>query len=136
MRRLVLAVVCVGHLGKEHARILSALPEIELVGVVDTNLAQASVVAERCGTRAFNDYRPLLDEVDGAVVVVPTTSHYDVASEFLRHSVPLLVDHPLAATSQDASELLKLAATHGVALHVVHIDRFTLALEDLRRRRR
>jgi predicted dehydrogenase len=41
MTRLPVAVVGVGHLGKEHARILAGLPEVELVGVVDPNLTAA-----------------------------------------------------------------------------------------------
>ena len=46
MTRLRLAVVGVGHLGKEHARILSNQPDVELVGVVDANGSQAAQVAE------------------------------------------------------------------------------------------
>ena len=45
MTRLRLAVIGVGHLGKEHARILAGLPDVELVGVADVNAAQAEAVA-------------------------------------------------------------------------------------------
>src|SRR5947209_15206446 len=70
MSRLRMAVIGVGHLGKEHARILATLPAVDLVGVVDVHVEQAQAVARRCGTRAYADYRPLLDLVDAAVVVV------------------------------------------------------------------
>src|SRR4051794_38702818 len=62
MTRLRLAVVGVGHLGKEHARILAALPEVELVGVADPNAEQAGAVAQRCGTAAYGDHRALLGQ--------------------------------------------------------------------------
>jgi len=56
MARLRVGVVGVGHLGKEHARILASLPDVELVGVVDPNVSQVEMVAQRCGTRAFRDH--------------------------------------------------------------------------------
>ena len=48
MARLRLAVIGVGHLGKEHARILAATPGVELVGVADARPEQAEAVAGRC----------------------------------------------------------------------------------------
>jgi predicted dehydrogenase len=134
MARLRLAVIGVGHLGKEHARILAARPEVELVGVADVNAAQAEVVAQRCGTRPFADHRALLPLVDAAVVVVPTIYHHGVAAEFLRRGIPVLVEKPLAANLTQAGELVDLARLHGVTLQVGHIERFNPAFEELCRR--
>ena len=44
MNLIRLGVVGVGHLGKEHARILAGLPDVELVGVVDRNFHQAEAI--------------------------------------------------------------------------------------------
>ena len=52
---LRVAVIGVGHLGKHHARILSALPGVELVAVVDTNQPRAREVAAASHT----DVRPM-----------------------------------------------------------------------------
>ncbi len=134
MVRLRLAVIGVGHLGKEHARILSGLPGVELVGVADVNAAQAETVAQRCGTRAFGDYRSLLPLVDAAVVVVPTFQHHAVAADFLRRGIPILVEKPLAADVTQAAELVELARRQAVVLQVGHIERFNPAFEELTRR--
>ncbi len=75
MTRLRLGVIGVGHLGKEHARILAGMPEVELVGVADALPGQAEMIAQRCGTRAYVDHRALLPLVDAAAVVVPTVHH-------------------------------------------------------------
>jgi len=131
MSRLRLAVVGVGHLGKEHARILSGMPDVQLIGVADVNAAQAEAVALRCGTRAFSDHRPLLPLVDAAVVVVPTVYHHTVAGEFLRRGVPVLVEKPLAADLAQAEELVELARRQRVVLQVGHIERFNPAFEEL-----
>ncbi|MGH7223736.1 MAG: Gfo/Idh/MocA family protein, partial [Gemmataceae bacterium] len=79
MSRLRVAVVGVGHLGKEHARILASLPDVELIGVVDPNSTQVEAVAQRCGTRAFRDHRALLPLVDAAIIAAPTSHHAALA---------------------------------------------------------
>jgi predicted dehydrogenase len=131
MARLRMAVVGVGHLGKEHARILAGLDDVELVGVADVNAEQARAVAGRLGARACTDYRPLLDAVDAACVVVPTSQHFAVAAAFLRRGIPVLVEKPLAATVEEAEGLVELAERHGALLQVGHIERFNPAFEEL-----
>ncbi len=134
MTRLRLAVVGVGHLGKEHARILSNQPDVELVGVVDANGSQAAQVAERCQTRAYPDHRLLLDHVDAAVIVVPTLHHHTVAWDFLRQGIPVLVEKPMCSNLAQADELLALAQRQGLVLQVGHIERFNPAFVELQRR--
>jgi predicted dehydrogenase len=134
MGHLRVGVIGVGHLGKEHARILATLPDVELVGVADVNLAQARAVASRWETRAFSDYRPLIGGVDAAVIAVPTLHHHTVAGDFLRQGIPLLVEKPLAVNLGQAEELVDLARCHGALLQVGHIERFNPAFEELQRR--
>src|SRR5688572_2823738 len=121
MTRLPLAVVGVGHLGKEHARILASLPEVELVGVADASAAQAESVAQRCGTAAYADHRPLMGRVRGAVIAAPTLYHHSIARDFLRAGVSLLVEKPLASNLAQADELVRLASENSATLQVGHI---------------
>jgi predicted dehydrogenase len=134
MARLRLAVIGVGHLGREHARILAGLPGVELAGVADTNSDQAEAVARRLSTQAYRDHVPLLSEIDGAIIAVPTLYHHAVASDFLRRGVPILVEKPLASNLEQAEELVALASRHGTLLQVGHVERFNPAFEDLARR--
>jgi len=134
MPRLRLAVIGVGHLGKEHARILASLPDVELAGVADVNTEQAQAVANRCGTRAFGDYWPLLNLVDAAIIVVPTLHHHAIAAEFLRRGIPLLVEKPLAATLEQADALGQLARANRALLQVGHIERFNPVFEEMQNR--
>jgi predicted dehydrogenase len=134
MKRIRVAVIGVGHLGKEHARILASLPDVELVGVADVNHEQAQAVARRHNTQAFSDYWPLLNNVDAATIVVPTSYHLAVGREFLKRGIPLLIEKPLACTVAESQELVELAQQHGAVLQVGHIERFNPAYEDLRTR--
>ena len=131
MEPLRLAVVGVGHLGKEHARILHAMPDVELVAVVDVNHDQAQAIARKLDCLAFTSHRPLLQLADAVVIAVPTTYHHAVASEFLRSGIPILVEKPLAATLEEADSLVELARAHDTMLQVGHIERFNPAWEKL-----
>jgi predicted dehydrogenase len=134
MTRLPVAVIGVGHLGKEHARILSSLADVELVAVVDPNRAQAEAVAQRCQTRACAEHGSLLGTVRAAVIAVPTAYHHSVARDFLNAGVPLLVEKPLASNLAQAQELAQLALDQGTLLQVGHIERFNPAFEELQSR--
>lgn len=133
MKRLRLGVVGVGHLGKEHARILSGMPDVELVGVADPHAAQAESVALRCGARAFPSHAALAPLVDAAVIAAPTFAHHAVASDFLARGVSVLVEKPLTADLAQAEELVAAAGRSGAVLQVGHIERFNPAFEEVQR---
>lgn len=134
MKPLRVAVIGVGHLGKEHARILSALPDVELVGVMDVNFEQAQIVARRHNARAFQDFWPLLNLIDAASIVVPTSYHLAVGQEFLKRGIPVLIEKPLARSAEEAQALVEMAERQGAILQVGHIERFNPAYEELRNR--
>jgi predicted dehydrogenase len=134
MSRLRMAVIGVGHLGKEHARILAGLPEVDLVGVADVNWEQAQSVGRRVGAKVFADHQQLISQVDAAVIAVPTSHHYAVALDFLRQGIPLLVEKPLALNLAQADELVDVAQKHQAILQVGHIERFNPVFEDLANR--
>ncbi len=134
MRRIKVGVVGVGHLGQAHARILGALPEAELVGVVDTNNARAEEVAARHRVRVFDHHLDLARHVDAVCVVTPTVFHHPVASDLLRRGLAVLAEKPLALNLTEAEELVTVAERHGALLQVGHIERFNPAYEEPRAR--
>ena len=131
MTRLRVGVVGVGHLGRHHARILSAMPGVDLVGVVDVSAARAGAVAAQCATTALDDYRGLLDSVDAVTIAVPTTAHREVAGAFLARGIATLVEKPMTRTVAEAEELIGLARASGAVLQVGHIERFNPAVRAL-----
>jgi len=134
MDTLKTAVIGVGYLGKFHAEKYAALPGSTLIGVADADAETAQAIADKHGVAAYADYRELLDKVDAVSIVVPTQLHYDVAKEFLSRGVHVLLEKPITATVDQASELVAIAAEHGAVFQVGHLERFNpaiLALEDI-----
>ncbi len=128
MSRLRTGVLGVGRLGAEHARILRALPDSELVGVHDLDGARGEAVARRLEVRHFAEADGLLEAAEAVVVAVPTADHAPVARAALRAGCHVLVEKPLAPTLEEADALIVLAGERGRALGVGHIERFNGAV--------
>lgn len=131
MKRLRVGVVGVGHLGQHHARILSAMPGVELVAVADARSEQAQAVAAKCGTVALNDYRPMLELVDAITIAVPTFLHRQVAGAFLEKGIATLVEKPMTSSLAESEQLVAQARASHAVLQVGHIERFNPALQAL-----
>jgi predicted dehydrogenase len=125
-------VIGVGHLGRHHARILSAMPGVELTAVVDINRPRAAEVASAYRTRAVEDWRDLEGQIDAVTLAVPTELHRDVSVPFLSAGVPLLVEKPMARSVAEADEMIAAAAQAGVPLAVGHTERFNPAVAAAR----
>ncbi len=128
MKKLRIAVIGVGHLGRHHARILASMPGVALVGVADSSAARCAEVAGQCGVPAYEDYRTLLPRVDAVSVAVPTCYHFDIAQAFLNAGKSVLVEKPLTASLSQANQLVELSRLRGVILQVGHIERFNPVL--------
>jgi predicted dehydrogenase len=120
-----------GAMGRNHARVLAALPGVELVGVYDPRQEVAAAVAAEHGTRAFPDGEALAAAVDAMVVAVPTVLHAEIGCALLGRGLHVLVEKPLAASLAEADRLLAAAAAAGRVLAVGHVEFFNPAVQAL-----
>lgn len=128
MKRLRIAVVGAGHLGKVHARVLSKLPGVRLIGVVDPDArARESVVAE-FGCAGFPDIGGVLSMIEAAIVAAPTSLHHAIGLDLLSRGIHVMMEKPLAATVGQAEELVATAKRAGALLQVGHVERFNPCL--------
>jgi len=126
--KIRVAVIGAGKMGTHHARALSKLPDVELVGVCDTNVWKAQLAAWQSNTVAVRDYKDVLQRVDAVIVAVPTPLHYEVGKAVLGAGAHCLIEKPLASSVEEAKELLTLSEAKEVILQVGHIERFNPAV--------
>ena len=131
MQPLRMAVIGVGRLGQAHARLFAEMPDVTLVGIFDTDGAQASEVSARYQTQVFSDLNALFQTVEAVSVVVPTTAHYQVASKALLQGLHTFIEKPITTTIEEADDLIGLADTQRCVLQVGHIERFNSAVRSL-----
>lgn len=130
MKRIRVAVIGVGHLGRFHAEKYAGLPDAELVGVVDTDKKRVGEIASNLKTNAFYSYHDILskDKVDAVSIVVPTALHYRIAKDFLSQGIDCLLEKPITNTVEEADELIKEAAKRKALLQIGHLERFNAAV--------
>lgn len=121
-------VVGTGALGFHHTRILRELPDAELVGFYESNPLRAKAVSGELGVRAFDTLDALLDAVDAITVVVPTPLHHQVAAPALERGIHVLIEKPIAATLDEADDLLAIARRTGALVQTGHVERFNRAV--------
>ncbi|HEY6351271.1 MAG TPA: Gfo/Idh/MocA family oxidoreductase [Candidatus Angelobacter sp.] len=126
------AVIGVGSFGKNHARVYHELQRqglgVELVAVVDENLSQAQAIAREFGCKALTSLEELRGRVDAASVAVTTMHHLSVAAALMAAGIDVLIEKPLAASLDEAAELISLAHANKRIAQAGHLERFNPAV--------
>jgi len=128
------AVLGVGSLGKEHARIyaeLAAAGQIEFAGVYDIADETAQRIARKHAVRTFGSVAEAAAASDALSVVTPTTTHFALAQELLRQGRHVLLEKPMTDNAAQAAELVQLAQQKGCVLQVGHVERFNPVFQYL-----
>jgi predicted dehydrogenase len=128
MKPVRTAVIGVGYLGRFHAQKYAALPESQLVAVVDARAEARDAVAAEVGCRAVADYREILDDVEAVSIATTTPQHFPIAQDCLERGVHVLVEKPITETPEQARVLIDTAARRGRILQVGHLERFNSAI--------
>ncbi len=121
-------MVGAGGLGVHHVRILRDMAGERFVGFYDDNPARASQVAAAHGVYTCRTLDELLSEVDAVSIVVPTTSHFEVARAAISAGKHVFVEKPFTVSLEEADELIALADDRGVLIQVGHVERFNRAV--------
>ena len=134
-RKLNVAAIGVGSLGRHHARNYAELARegrVEFVGACDPNAETLKQVATSNECDSFADWRDLLDKIDVVSIATPTETHCEIACAFLEHGVHVLVEKPIATTVADADKMIAAAKASGAKLMVGQLERFNPAMVALR----
>jgi predicted dehydrogenase len=129
------AVIGVGHLGKQHARIHSALAQegrSQFVAVCDIDEVRVNEIARQYDVAAHVDWHTLIGSVEAVSLAVPTESHAEIACGLLEAGIHVLVEKPIARSLDEADTMIASAKKGGAVLQVGHAERFNPAMIALR----
>ncbi len=121
-------VVGTGSLGFHHARILRDIPDLEMRGVYEVRPERAQEVSRELEVDAHGSLEALLDNVDAAVVAVPTLEHEAVAVTALERGIHVLIEKPMAPDLEAADRILSAAEKTGARVQIGHVERFNPAI--------
>ncbi len=134
MSKVKAGVVGVGHMGREHARVYSLQQETEFVGIYDVDAETGRKISQQYQCRLFDSLEEMIGAVDAVTIATPTHSHFDTAAAFLKAGKHVLIEKPIANTTDEASKLVALADEENLVLQVGHIERFNPVLTALEER--
>ena len=105
-----LAVVGAGLVGQRHIAAISQADGVDLAAVVEPGATEQPVPVFKSLSEMFDAVA-----VDGVILSTPTLLHVEGAMECVQRSVPVLIEKPLAASADDAQELIDFALPQGRA---------------------
>jgi predicted dehydrogenase len=126
--KLKIGVIGVGHLGEYHVQKYLAIPDVELVGVVDTDPDRAREISQRYDIKSYGEHHHILSMVDAVSLAVPTEKHFDVAKDILSKGVHLLIEKPITYHLEPADTLINMASKNNLILQVGLVERFNPAV--------
>ena len=116
-----------GAIGDEHNKALLATDGMVLRAVCDTNPERLDVALKIApDALTFSDATAMLDsgEIDLVVVSTPPNSHYRWAKEALSRGIHVVLEKPMALTTDECDELMELAKNAGLLLVVYQNRRY------------
>ncbi|MBI2800549.1 MAG: Gfo/Idh/MocA family oxidoreductase [Gammaproteobacteria bacterium] len=133
MTKLRAAVIGVGYLGNFHVQKYLALPQVEVIGVIDTDPTRAAEISARYAIPAFPDWASLVGRIDLVSIVTPPPTHFATAKTCLEAGVHVLVEKPVTQTVLEAQQLIELARAQHRVFQVGHLERFNPAVLAIRK---
>jgi len=121
-------VIGVGYMGKHHARILSSIENIELVGISDLEEKRGKEIAKEYACDFFPNYKELLKKTNSIFIATPTNTHRDIAIEALNSGNHIFIEKPLSLDINEAEEIIEKARSSSLLLQIGHIERFNSAI--------
>jgi predicted dehydrogenase len=130
------ALIGLGAMGRNHLRVLSDLDGVELAAVCDSDAAAVASPSQKHSVPGYSSWDEMLEreQLDAAVVAVPTRFHLEAGLAVLRHGLHVLIEKPIAADLEEGRRLVDAARRAGKLLTVGHIERFNPAVRELERR--
>lgn len=134
MKKLGVAVIGTGFWGKNHARVYKELELTNLIAICDTNADRAKLIADQYGVKAYTDSTLMLKnpEIQAISVCTWSTMLAQEALKGLNAEKHVLVEKPMATTTEQAQTLLKTAKANDLHLTVGFLMRFIPGLQQIR----
>jgi predicted dehydrogenase len=134
-RQLCIGVAGCGYWGSKHVRVVNGLRHVGAVAIIDpSERVRQSMIDAFPSARAFPDLKSALPHIDALIVAVPAQKHAEIALEAIRHGKHVLVEKPLATSTEDARRMVDDAQRADVILMTGHTFSFNPAVRELKRR--
>ena len=136
MKRLRLALIGAGRMGRSHAHVLATLPDITVTAVCDPALDAATALASTFGASATVSVPEVLEDdgVDAVIITAPTPVHAALVEEAAKAGKAIFVEKPVADSLEGANRVVDAVTRAGVPCQVGFQRRYDPAYQEAKRR--
>lgn len=129
-------IIGAGHFGTVHARAIGALGSARVEAVCSSDPERAAAFAARHGGRPCRTWHALIDDgaVDTVVIATPHHLHTEIAIAAIEAGKHVLLEKPMAPTSEACRAIETAAVRSGTVLmigHVMHFFRPIMAAREV-----
>lgn len=122
--RYKVAVIGAGYFGQRHIKLLSQMPDVEITGIVDSNVDKAIEITTQYGLKYHTDFKELLKVADIFFVVTPTITHFEIAIELIKEGKDLFIEKPLTEKPAFAEKIVDEAIKRNLIIQAGLIERY------------
>ncbi|HNZ83835.1 MAG TPA: Gfo/Idh/MocA family oxidoreductase [Candidatus Pacearchaeota archaeon] len=133
LKKINVAVIGTGNMGRNHVRVYSEMKNCKLIAICDIDFDTMNKISQEFHCKGYLDYKEMLEKekIDAVSIAVPTKSHKEIAVYCLNKNINTFLEKPIAYTTQEANEILKVANQSKGKFTVGHIERFNPAVLQL-----
>lgn len=116
-----LALIGTGRWGRNYIETIEQMKGCKLIYVCSPNVNSKKYIKNKY--KKIKNYKELLKkkDIDGVIIATPIDTHFNIASDFMRHSFNILVEKPLTTSFRDALELKKISKRFSGLVMVGHL---------------
>ena len=130
MTKLRAALIGYGAMGKNHARILNSLDDVDFVAVLDPGISVSN--SNLPFVSSLEDLIRL--KPDYCVIATPTITHEEIAIRLAENGINIFIEKPIAISSDTATRIIAAVDKNRLVGAVGHIERFNASLVEAKRR--
>ncbi|RKZ04019.1 MAG: gfo/Idh/MocA family oxidoreductase [Candidatus Hydrothermota bacterium] len=130
------AVIGLGYWGPNLMRNLTLIPDVQVIAGCDLSIRRLERMMRRFpNVREFTTDCDILlrrPDIDAVVIATPVETHYKLAKKALLHDKDVFIEKPMAASSEEAEELIKICEERGRILMVGHTFLYNPAVRKVK----
>ncbi len=131
IKKMRVAVIGSGSMGKNHLRVLKKLPNVDVIGCYDKKINRSNIDKDLFFFKSIQDV--IKKKPDAVNICTPASSHEKICEIFLKNNIHCFVEKPFGTNIKKCKEIIKIAKKKKKILMVGHIERFNPAVIQLKK---
>lgn len=121
-----IGIVGAGAICTMHKQAIEKNPDCVMAAVCDLAIEKAQKAVEGTEARAYTDYKDMAEkeELDAVILNLPHFLHKDVTIYFLEKKIAVLVEKPMAITTEECDAMAEASRKSGAPLAIGHVQKY------------